>query len=195
MTKKAPRSCGIVSLLRHDLRSLTYADKSLRVKIDDRDLRGGEKSWQHIKQGVPIRIEVGPRDLASDSLFVARRDLGVKEKSAVPRIQFLSEVATMLQEIQDGLFQRALSLRQENTHNIDSLDDFRAFFTPKNEKRPELHGGFAMSHWVDDPRVDKILKPLKVTVRCIPLGADGEPGQCIFTGQTSPRRVVFAKAY
>jgi prolyl-tRNA synthetase len=78
---------------------------------------------------------------------------------------------------------------------IDSLKEFEAYFTPKTEERPELHGGFAHSHFVDSPEMDEKLKALKVTVRCVPLDAPDEPGKCIFTGQPSAKRGVFAKAY
>ena len=75
------------------------------------------------------------------------------------------------------------------------LKEFEAYFTPKNEERPEIHGGLAYSHFAESPEMDEKLKALKVTVRCVPLGGDGESGACIFTGQPSERRGVFAKAY
>ena len=78
---------------------------------------------------------------------------------------------------------------------IDSLKDFEAFFTPKNEERPEIHGGLAYSHFVDSPEMDETLKRLKASIRCVPLDAPEEPGKCIFTGRPSAKRGVFAKAY
>ena len=78
---------------------------------------------------------------------------------------------------------------------IDSLKEFEAYFTPKNEEQPEIHGGLAYSHFVESPEMDEKLKALKVTVRCVPLDGEDEPGKCIFTGQPSKRRGVFAKAY
>ncbi len=181
--------------LQGDLRTVRYADQPLRVHLDDRDMRGGDKAWQYIKKGVPLRVEIGPRDLAADSVFLGRRDRGPKQKTSVPRAQFLAEVAAQLQDMQDGLFQRASAMRESHTHALNSLDEFRNFFTPANEKHPEIHGGFAMCHWVEDPQVDEILQPLKVSLRCVPIQADEEPGVCIFTGRPSRRRVVFAKAY
>ncbi|MEE9603118.1 MAG: proline--tRNA ligase, partial [Thermoguttaceae bacterium] len=68
-------------------------------------------------------------------------------------------------------------------------------FTPKNAEKPEIHGGLALCHFVDLPEVEEKLKTLKVTVRCIPLDGEDEPGKCLFTGQPSPRRALFAKAY
>ncbi len=104
----------------------------------------------------------------------------------------------MLGEIQKALFDRALAFRQEHTRTIDSLDEFREFFTPKSKDvdHPEIHGGFALCHFTDEaPEMDEVLKELKVTPRCIPLEGDAEPGTCLFTGQPSARRAVFAKAY
>ena len=158
-------------------------------------MRGGEKAWQHIKKGVPIRLEVGPRDVASDSVFLGRRDKSPKEKAGTDRSEFVSTVGSILTEIQSALFQRALDEREANTQRIDSLDDFVDYFTAKNDKKPEIHGGFAWCHWASDPKTDEILKKHKVTARCIPLEGDDEPGTCLFSGKPSARRVVFAKAY
>lgn len=181
--------------LKRDLALQRFAEAPVRVFIDERDLRGGEKVWQHIKKGVPIRLEIGPRDIVSDCVFAARRDKGPKEKESIPRAQFLARVGSMLQDIQDGLFQRALAFRREHTREIDNLNDFREFFTPQNEEQPEIHGGFASSYWVQDDKTDELLKDLKVSVRCIPFEAEAVPGRCIFTGRESPQRVIFAKAY
>jgi prolyl-tRNA synthetase len=181
--------------LQQRLTEKQYAGQSIRVMIDDRDIRGGEKTWQHIKKGVPIRAEVGPRDVAADSVFVGRRDLGVKEKQGVPTSEFVANIGDTLAEIQSAMFQRARELRTANTSNIDSLDEFKDFFTPQKSDKPEIHGGFAMCHWHEDPKVHEILKPLKVTVRCVPLDAKQESGTCIFTGKPSTARAVFAKAY
>jgi prolyl-tRNA synthetase len=181
--------------LKKELAGTTYDGRPIRVRMDDRDIRGGEKTWQHIKRGVPIRLEVGPRDVASNSVFMGRRDLTPKEKKGVPRDEFLATVADTLAEMQQGLFDRALAMREDATTKIDTLDDFKAYFTPANAKKPELHGGFAHCHFVDCPETEEILKALKVTARCIPIDAEEEDGTCIFTGQPSRRRAIFAKAY
>ena len=88
-----------------------------------------------------------------------------------------------------------IKLRDEATVRIDTLAEFEKFFTPKNDERPEIHGGLAYSHFVESPEMDEKLKDLKVTVRCVSLGVDEEMGKCIFTGRESKRRGVFAKAY
>lgn len=78
---------------------------------------------------------------------------------------------------------------------IDNADEFRNYFTPINDQKPEIHGGFAWCHWCEDPLVEQALKELKVTIRCMPIDASDERGTCIFTGQPSAGRAVFAKAY
>jgi prolyl-tRNA synthetase len=181
--------------LQEELRAQPFAGRKVEVLLDDRDVRGGEKVWWHIKRGVPLRAEIGPRDVAANSVFLGRRDKGPKEKAGVPRDEFVANVSQLLDEIQDNLFQRALELRQQHSRPVDSLDEFRAFFTPENEETPEIHGGFALSPFVENPTVLELLKALKVTIRCVPVHQPEEPGTCIFTGQPTNTRAVFAKAY
>ena len=126
---------------------------------------------------------------------MGRRDLPPKQKSGVPRDEFVGTVVGLLGEIQQTLFDRALELRESQTCTIDDLGEFEAYFTPKNADKPEIHGGFAMCHFDDSPEIEEKLKELKVTVRCIPLEGEDEDGKCIFTGRPSKRRGVFAKAY
>ncbi len=179
--------------LQKELRDIHYDERRLQVAIDDRDIRGGEKKWYHVKRGVPIRLEVGPRDIKDNKVFVGRRDQ--PKSQGMDRAEFINGVTNVLDQIQQGLYDRALEMRKQNTRNIDSLDDFKAYFQAKNESKPEIHGGFAMCHFVDCPEVDQICKDLKVTIRCIPLEGEKETGTCIFTGQQSQGRAVFAKAY
>jgi prolyl-tRNA synthetase len=180
--------------LQAELAAASFHGRPVLVTIDDRDMQGGAKSWQWIKKGVPLRIEVGPRDVASGSVFVARRDTG--EKKGQPRSEFVASVAAQLQAIQDNLLARARANREANTRVIDSKDDFYAYFTPKNKDKPEIHGGFALAHWNGDSAIEQQLRTdLSVTIRCIPLDGDLSPGTCIFSGEPSRQRVVFAKSY
>jgi prolyl-tRNA synthetase len=185
--------------LEKDLEAQQFAGERVRVHVDGRDMRGGDKAWQWIKKGAPIRLEIGPRDLEKDSVFMGRRDKGPKEKAGMPRAEFVAKAAEILQEIQDALFARASAFRAEHTKTIDSKDDFYAFFADPAKKKESdptpIHAGFAMAHFNGDPALEtKIKEDLKVTVRCIPLG-EGEPGTCPFTGQPSKKRVVWAKSY
>ena len=175
-----------------EIGSLSYAGSPVRVELDDRDLRGGEKYWQWIKKGVPVTLEVGPRDLESDSAFVGRRDVGRSGRQGMTREDLLGRLPDMLQDIQDKLLERALAFREENTREIDSKEEFYEFFSATDAG---AQGGFAMVHWDGDAKWEEQVKnDLKVTLRCIPQG-EGESGTCIFSGNPSPRRVVFALAY
>ena len=180
--------------LEKDLRVESFDGRPVKVKVDDRDMRGGDKVWQAIKQGVPVRVEVGPRDMAKGEVFVGRRDRGPKDKAGVPREQFVQSIGGLLQEIQDALYDRALKFRDANIKNIDSLAEFEKFFAGDEEKG-ETSGGFAAVHWNPAAIGHEVLGRLKVTPRCIPLDAKEEQGRCIFSGQPSSKRVLFAKAY
>lgn len=178
------------------LRTQTYHGEPVRVEVDDRDIGGGTKSWEWIKRGAPIRLELGPRDLESGNVALARRDRGPKDREFVPQAEVASRVPVILDEIQSALLERATAFRDAQTKVINSRDEFYAFFTPKNPAKPEIHGGFALAHWNGSPEVEaKIKADLKVTIRCIPFEENPEPGTCIFTGEPSPQRVVFAKSY
>lgn len=185
--------------VKKELEEKTYYGSALRVDIDDRDLRGGEKAWQHIKKGTPIRAEVGPRDMQSDSLFVARRDKGIKEKAGVPRAEFVANVCATLDDIHKNLFERAKTLRDSKTKEFTDYSEFAKWFTPKNEDKPEIHGGFAIAHWSaapeDQKAISEKLAALKVTPRCIPLAFEKKPGKCLFTGKATDVRVIFGKNY
>lgn len=181
-----------INSLAAELRGQYYSEGRLQVKIDDRDLRGGDKVWQHIKQGVPLRVEVGPRDLASQSVFVGRRDLTAKDKKSYPRAEFVKSVTSILEEMQKNIFHKALEFRRQNTKEINSLKEFEEFFAGGDDAKG---GGFAMAHWNEAAIGHEILAKLKVTPRCIPLDAPSENGKCIFTGKPSEKRIIFAKAY
>ena len=128
--------------------------------------------------------------------MLARRDKDAREKQSVPLDELKATVLGSLQEMQDGYYQRALSFREANTVKIDDNKEFYAYFSPKNKNQPEIHGGFALSHWCGDPACEeKIKNDLKVTIRCIPFDAEEEEGVCISCGKASLRRVIFAKSY
>ncbi len=178
------------------IKPLRYFDKKIRVEIDKRDVNSGEKSWYWIKKGVPIRIEIGMKDIQNNSVFVGRRDLGPKDKKSYSTDDFATQLTTILDEIQNNIFQKALKFRDENIVNIDIKEEFYKYFTAKNADKPEIHGGFSLSHWCESAECeDKIKEELKVTIRCIPLDAKEEDGICICCGKPSKRRVIFAKNY
>jgi len=177
------------------LRGKRYGGRRLSVEIDDREIGGG-KGWEWIKKGIPLRVEIGPRDIANNSVFVARRDQTPKEKMSIGRDRFITQIDHILDEIQHHLFNNALAFREKNSVQIDHREEFYQFFTPKDQQKPEIHGGFAMSHWCgNDACETRIKDDLKVTIRCIPFDNEREDGKCICCGEPSRERVVFAKAY
>ncbi|MEN9344277.1 MAG: hypothetical protein RLZZ453_1064 [Chlamydiota bacterium] len=175
------------------LRGVFYQGSPLRVIVDEREMRGGDKVWSWIKKGVPLRLEVGPRDMASNAFPLSRRDRPHKEKQTVSKEQILSDVVAILEEMGAKLFERASSFRNTHLHKITTKEEFYAFFTPKGD---EIHGGFAVCHYVEDKQVEEqIKKDLGVTVRCIPLEQTGQEGRCPFTGNPSCVQAIYAKAY
>ncbi len=182
-----------VESLREALSAQQYAGAPVRVIVDDRDIRGGEKKWHHIKRGVPLRVEIGPKDLEKQGAFVGRRDTG--KSMPMEREALVQAVPGLLQEIQQGLFDRALAMREAHSCEIDNEADFRAYFTPENPDEPELHGGFASCHFADERDLEALLKELKVTVRCVPQADGARAGTCFLTGKPAAQRAIFAKAY
>ncbi len=178
------------------LRKIRYAERKLVVEIDDRELTSGERSWYWIKKGIPIRLEIGPRDVSSNSVFMGRRDFEPRDKKSINKDEFVKSIVSILDEIQQNLYNKALKFRDENIKKIDDKGEFYKFFTPKNKKNPEIHGGFAYSHWCGSKECEAAIKEdLKVTIRCIPLNGETEEGSCIYCGKKSSKRVYFAKSY
>ena len=182
-------ACG---KLQSELGAARFGDEPIRVKVDAREMRGGDKVWQHIKQGVPIRVEIGPRDLASGAVSMTRRDRGPKERVAVPLAEFATRAPAILEEIQRGMFERAEAFRAERTVRLGSAAEVHEFF---GAGEGVGRSGFAHVHVADEPAVAAAFDPLKVTVRCIPMGGDDEPGTCVVTGKPVPRRSVLARSY
>jgi prolyl-tRNA synthetase len=181
--------------LANELREQIYAEARIEVEVDDRDVRGGEKAWYHVKRGVPIRLEIGPRDVKADAVSFARRDHPPAQRQSMARTEFVAQVAKILADMQRHLFERALAFQTANTRRIVDRHEFEAWFTPADQSKPEIHGGFALSPFVDDPSVVRALAKLKVSVRCLPLNEERRPAVCLFTGKPTDRWAIFAKAY
>jgi len=180
--------------LRDELRSVIWDARGLEIQIDNRDIRGGEKAWHWVKKGVPLRIEIGPRDVAAAGVFFTRRD--TLAKASLPRAEFVAQVGAVLDNIQASLLARAKAFRDENTRRIDSKEEFYDFFTAKSGDSSDRNGGFAFTHWDGSDEVaNKISDDLKVTIRCIPFNMEVEPGVCPFSGKPSKQRVIWAKSY
>lgn len=182
--------------LAEKLRQQNYHGKPISVFIDKRDRRGGEKTWEWIKKGVPIRIEVGPRDVAAQAVMVARRDQGPKDKVQMSVDKCVQDMASILDEIQKNYYNQALAYREQHIYrNIENFEQMGKFFTPKNEERPETHGGFVLAKWCGDEKTEEMLSEIKVTIRCLPLKQSGTVGKCVLTGREATLDAIFAKSY
>lgn len=168
-------------------------EDGLVVKLDDRDaMRPGEKYYEWERKGVPLRLEVGPRDVASATAMAKSRISDSKEKLKVPFENIGVHVGAILDAIQKQLFARALAFREANTVKLDSWSDFESLFADQGSK-------FVYAHWDGTTATELAIKEAtKATIRCIPLageGLDDGPGTCIKTGAPSKQRVLFAKNY
>jgi prolyl-tRNA synthetase len=182
--------------LARELRNVLYHGAPIDVEVDRRDLGGGVKNWEWIKKGVPVRVELGPRDLESGNIAISRRDKGVKDRQFLTTQEFVGRAGELLNSMQQDLFNRAKQFRDQHTRAIDSKEEFYDFFTSKNPEKPEIHGGFALAHWNGSRDVEKQVKnDLKVTIRCIPFDDPPDTGRCVISGEPSLRRVLWAKSY
>jgi len=171
----------VAEKLAGEIRDLGYV-----VKVDDRDLRPGPKFYEWEKKGIPVRIEIGVKDLAKQSVVMVRRDTG--EKQSIGLNQAVEAVRDLLDAIQKNLFQRARKFRDESIRNIETYEEFKQVLREK--------GGFLSAHWCLDSVCEaKVKEETKATTRCIPFDQKKEDGKCIICGKKSDGRVLFAKAY
>jgi prolyl-tRNA synthetase len=163
-------------------------DAGVRVKIDDREnLSPGFKYNDWELRGVPVRIEIGPRDLAKNSVAVARRDIpGRAGKQFVSQNGIVATVSTLLQEVQQNLLDKATRFRDENTHDVSSFEDFQE----------AVKTGFARVWWAGDNREEQQVKEsAKATIRCFPFEQPGGNGTCFYTGRPAQKVAIFGRAY
>ncbi|MCP4606081.1 MAG: proline--tRNA ligase [Proteobacteria bacterium] len=184
--KEKEQVLEVASKLRDDI-----AAAGVDVELDDRDgKRPGEKFYEWERKGVPIRIELGPRDIASGEVVTKLRVAEGKEKFSLDTLA--KDLPGVLDKFQTFLFNRAEAFRKENTKNVDTWDDFVDVFSEGQSK-------FVWAHWDGTAETEAAIKEeTKATIRCIPMKDEcpnPEPGKCIKTGSPSERRVVFAKSY
>ncbi len=161
--------------------------KGISVKFDNRTThKPGWKFAEYELKGVPVRIAMGPRDLENGTLELARRD--TLEKQSVAQEGVEDVIEALLVEIQDNLWSKAKTYRDEHITKVDSFEEF--------QKVIETKGGFVLAHWDGTEETeDKIKEITKATIRCIALDAEDEEGICVYSGKPSSKRVLFAKAY
>lgn len=157
------------------------------VKVDDRDLRPGVRFFEWEKKGVPVRLEIGPKDVAQKTIVLVRRDNS--EKVIVKEENIVTEIEKTLEDIQNNLLNKAKKFLEENTHTVSSWSEFEDILEKKS--------GFLSAHWCGDAKCEEDIKEkTKATIRCVPDNQATENGECIHCGKKSiGKRVIFAKAY
>jgi prolyl-tRNA synthetase len=158
-----------------------------RVKVDTRDTMSlGRKFYEWERKGVPVRIEIGPKDIEKGEVILCRRDSG--EKESVPHEAVHEAVERTLEDIQKSLYERAKKLREDNTYRVDSFEELREIV--------EGDGGFVLAHWCGSGDCEaRVQEKTKATLRCIPFDSEKEEGKCLVCGEKSSERVYFARAY
>ena len=161
----------------------------ISVKYDNRDTqKPGWKFAEYELKGVPVRIGIGPRDLENGTIEIARRDNLTKETFALDSQPIADKISTLLDDIQEGIYKKALDFRASVTTEVNSWEEFQDVLENK--------GGFLSAHWDGTSETEEKIKELtKATIRCIPLDRKEEAGSCVLTGKPSSGRVYFAKAY
>ncbi|MBR4029427.1 MAG: proline--tRNA ligase [Alistipes sp.] len=161
--------------------------KGVSVKVDGRDnVRSGFKFAEYELKGVPVRLALGPRDMENGTIEIARRDTLTKE--VVSQEGLVERIVTLLDEIQQNIFQKALNFRNSMITKVDTWEEFKDVLENK--------GGFISAHWDGTPETEQAIKEAtKATIRCIPMDVEEEEGTCIFSGKPSKFRVLFAKSY
>jgi prolyl-tRNA synthetase len=197
--KLAPVKSVLVPIYRKDqerdsvLEAAHRIAKEVGAKVDDREGQSpGAKFFHWERRGVPIVLELGPRDLASGNIVMKRRDTGTKE--IVPQTEIVAKIPATLAQMQKDLYAAAKQRLKDNTVLADSVEEVEAILA---DVSAETGGGkFVMAHLKDDAACDARMKEFKATVRCMPMVDEYDgPGKCIVTGETVDRRAVIAKAY
>ncbi|MDL2314942.1 proline--tRNA ligase [Bacteroidales bacterium OttesenSCG-928-C19] len=196
--KLAPIQVVIIPIYRNDEQLAAISErveeikksleaKGISVKFDDRTAyKPGWKFNEYEFKGVPVRIAMGPRDLEEGTVEIVRRD--TLEKEVYQQTDLANKVENLLASIQENLFQKASTFRDDSTHYANTWDEFVDILENK--------AGFILAHWDGTSETEEKIKELtKATIRCIPLDAPTEEGKCILTGKPSNRRVVFARSY
>lgn len=160
--------------------------RGISVKLDNNDTKKpGWKFAEYELKGVPVRLAMGARDLANNTIEVARRDTLTKETLSLDNIE--EAILGLLKDIEANIFRKAAAYREANTRTVDSYEEF---------KQEIEKGGFILAHWDGTPETEaRIKEETKATIRCIPLDRDETPGVCMVTGKPSTGRVLFARAY
>jgi prolyl-tRNA synthetase len=172
-------------VLEKRLKEKVFHGQPLRVLVDLRDRRGGEKAWEWIKKGVPLRVEVGAREVQNNQITLFRRDDGAR--TSMPCEEFAEKVSQILDEIQNSLFHRAEQFRSQKTKHISTYAEFEEFFNGG--------GGFAETFFSFDGDIEEKVRAMGITLRCIPSKTIGQSGPCFIDPSKQGKLVIWAKSY
>jgi prolyl-tRNA synthetase len=168
-----------------------FHGKDLRIHIDKQEKSAGERIWGWVKKGVPIRIEIGKKEIEANCVFLARRDQEPSDKNSLDKEQFVNTCTSILSQIQNNITKKAKDFLESNIVLAKNKQEFEKLFNNEAEQP-----GFVKAFWIGDLQTEKELKEkFKVTSRCIALSDKNQTGKCIFTGKDGAKLVIFARAY
>lgn len=190
---KAADPSAIYSYCEHlaeEISKQSFAGQTIRVQVDQRDQRPGDKAWGWVKKGAPIRIEIGPKELENNVVYFGRRDQSPKDKKSLDKDAFVEQLPAILEQMQQNMYDNALRRTEENTTTVTTRSELEAAFSADTP-------GFVKGYWLDSAENDTVEKELKekykITIRC--LLTDCDSGTCMFSGKDGANMAIFAKAY
>ncbi len=195
VTPKAETKDAIIAHCREladKLAAQSFHGMPIRVQVDERDIGDGTKKWEWIKKGVPLRVEIGPRDLEKQAVCLCRRDEETGAKSFMPEAEFVAQAVALLEDIQNTLCERQKAFRDSHIKPCATLEELKANFSGEGP------ADWLLCPWDGSPEEEEELaKSLRISIRCIPQGdmGVGEPAPCILTGRPTTRRVLWARSY
>ncbi len=177
--------------LKDELETVDYAGRTLSAFLDNRDLRAGEKSWDAIKKGYPLRIEIGAREIKEGKIPIFMRTKEKKEAIYVSPAELKSKISAILDQVHSDLYAKALSYREANTISVTSEKEFEEIF-----RQEVVNSRFVLAPFKGDKALEaKIQKDFGVTIRCIPHANSSSDHFCLFTKQSGASQAIFAKSY
>jgi prolyl-tRNA synthetase len=178
-----------------ELGAQTYAGEEVRALADLRDREAPAKRWEWVRKGVPLILEVGPRDIAEGAVMLRRRDAEPRAGESVPRAEIGARLPSLLEEVQASYLAAAADrLASRTARDVDNVEDFRQWF--EGDDGDPNSGGFVRAPWSESPRSAEVMDELKVSVRCLPFDQQLQDGSsCVLTGEPAVVEAVFAKAY
>jgi prolyl-tRNA synthetase len=181
-----------------EIRARTFAGgRPIEVLVDDSLYEARDKKWKWVKRGVPVMLELGPKDMANDGVSYLRRDRAPSDYVRTPRAELVEGIGALLDEMQDGYLAQARAFQQARTRNdVTSFDDFRRYFEEGGENAgASQQPGFVVAKWCGSAECEEKAREMGVTIRCLPFDQTGTEGVCVIDGRPATTDAVFARAY